>query len=312
LPLALALAVALTWILSAGQSCAASIAFDFRGLSAEEYRRIDGLALERKLVLRLVQEGFAVVAPGSGADVELRAVRTAGGLEVRATSGASSRAVTISMAEAPSPEWQLEVAHKVSELARTIAPVKRIEARPPPAPSKPKPRPTPDRAPPDGPAALESRWEIGVGAGAIWRAGGSGLLAGVHATNAFGRLRLHLDVLGTRSRGTEIEVWEAQGSAGAGVALIEGALGLDVGLAGGAVLQRFSVTNAWASDRSGTTASPAIWAPLHVRWAASHLVIKGRTAAGLARSPAHTSQGASLWSRGALRLEAVLLVAWAF
>jgi hypothetical protein len=36
LPLALALAVALTWILGAGQSYAASIAFDFRGQSAEE------------------------------------------------------------------------------------------------------------------------------------------------------------------------------------------------------------------------------------------------------------------------------------
>jgi hypothetical protein len=228
------------------------------------------------------------------------------GLELRATSGGTSRSVTIATAGAPSAEWQLEVAHKVSELARALAP-----AKPSAALAEPVPRKALD-APPAKPKALESRWELGLGAGAIWRAGGSGFLAGVSATNSLGRWRLHLDVLGTRSRGSELAVWEAQGSAGVGVALIDGVVSLDLGLAGGTVIQHFSVENPWAQDRSGTSASPAVWAPVHVRWAASHLVVTGRTALGLARAPAHTSEGATLWSRGSLRLEAILVMAWSF
>ena len=292
-------------MLAAGPGNAASIAFDLRGLSAEEYRRIDGLALERKLVLRLVQEGFAVVGAGSGADLELKAFMTAAGLELRATSYDSSRVVTISTVAAPSAEWQLEVTHKISELARALTPVKRAANQPSLEPPRPEPPKAPEKPQP------KPRWEVGLGAGAVWRAGGAGLLAGLNAANSLGRLRLHLDVLGTRSQGTDIEVWEAQGSAGVGVTLIDHGVGLEVGLAGGAVIQRFSVESQWASARGGTSASPAVWAPLYVRWATSNLSVAGRTALGLARAPAHTSEGATLWSRGSLRVEAILIVAWA-
>jgi hypothetical protein len=309
LPFALALALALTVIFGAGRGNAASIALELRGLSAEEYRQIDGLALERKLVLRLVQEGFAVVAPGTGADVEFRASMGAAGLALRATSGTTSRSVTIGMAGAPSAEWQLEVAHKVSELARALAPTKGSDAKPPaPAELVPQER---QEAPPAKPTAVEQRWELGVSAGAVFRAGGSGFLTGLRATHSLGRWRLHLDVLGTRSRGSEIVVWEAQGSAGLGMALIEGIVALDLGVAAGTLVQHFSVEGPWAHNRAGTSASPGVWLPMHVRWAAGHLVVAGRTALGLARAPTHTSQGATLWSRGSLRLEAGLVMAWA-
>jgi hypothetical protein len=306
LPFALALALALALTLSAGRSGAASIAFDLTGLSAQEYGQIDGLALERKLALRLVQEGFAVVAPGSGADVEVRAVRTPEGLEFRATSGASSRSVRLSLAEAPSAEWHLEIAHKISELARALEPAIRSAAPPREEPRRPLERS------PLAPSGSPARWEVGLAAGAVFRAGGSSPLVGVSATHSLGRLRLHLDALGTWGRETEIDVWEAQGSAGVGVVVIDGALGLDLGLAGGTVIQHFSLASPWAKDRGGTSASPALWAPAHLRWVANHLVVTGRAALGLARTPEHTSQGATLWSRGSMRLEAALVVAWAF
>jgi hypothetical protein len=307
------LAVAVAVFLCAGQGSAASIAFDPRGLSAEEYRRVGGLALERKVALRLVQEGFAVVAPGRGADVEVRAFMTSEGLVLDAFNGTDTRRVTISAAEAPSAEWHLEVSHKISELARALALTRRHAPSSAEGPPQSDGQAASKRAQTEQPAASAPapRWEIGLGAGAIFRKGGSDPLIGLRATNAIGRLRLHLDVFGNWSSGTEIDIQEAQGSAGIGMALIDGVVALDLGLAAGAVVHRFDLENRWATERNGTSVTPAIWAPLHVRWAAGHFVVSGRLAAGLARSPTHTSQGATLWARGSGRLEAMLVAGWA-
>jgi hypothetical protein len=305
--------------LGAGQSRASSVAFDLRGLSTEDYRRIDGLALERKVALRLVQEGFAVVASDREPDALVRASVVSGGLELLANGGGSSLRLTVAM-RGPPAEWQLEVAHKVSEMARTLALEARVEptrpdpgpvATPPTPPSATEPRPKPAIS--DGAAPSVARWEAGLGAGLVVREGGSDPLVGVMATSLLGRLRLNLEVLGARSDGTGIEIWEGQGSVGLGFALVEGAVGVEVGLAGGAVMQHFSVPSRWASERAGTRVSAALWAPLRARWAASRrLVLSLRPALGLSRATAHTSEGESLWSRGSLRLEVVGGLAWAF
>jgi hypothetical protein len=321
--LPLALALAFFWLLGVTQSRATSIAFDLRGLSTEDYRRIDGLGLERKVALRLVQEGFAVVASDREPDAIVRASVVPEGLELRANSGTSSLRLTVAM-DGPAAEWQLEVAHKVSEMARTLALTKRVEPEPSSAPTHeapPMPAPitsTRPRAPPaasvpEGSTRPEARWEVGLGAGVVVREGGSDPLVGVTAISSLGRLRLHLEVLGASSQGTGIEIWEGQGSAGVGFALVDGAVGVELGLAAGAVIQHFSLASRWATERAGTRASPAFWVPLYARWAASrHLVLSVRPAAGLSRSPAHASEGETLWSRGSVRLELVGALAWAF
>lgn len=319
--------VVLMSVVGAHQPPPASIAFDLRGLSVDEYHRIDGLALERKVALRLVQEGFAVVAPGAAADVEVRASMVAGGLELDAIGGGAVMRATIAIAPAAAAAWHLEVAHKISEMARALATQAHRERQPPPGaaveaarppapplgtPATPTVPAAPERAPRDGDAGRASRWEVGLGAGALWRAGGAAPLAGVTATNAYARLRLHLEVFGARSTGPGIEVWEGQGSAGLGVALVEGVVDVDVGLAAGVVGQRFSLASPWATDRTGTHASPAAWMPVYARWTSGPVVIGTRAAVGFARSLAHTAEGATLWSRGPVRLEAMATVAWAF
>ncbi len=301
----------------------ASVAFDLRGLSAAAYHAIDGLALERKVALRLVQEGFAVVAPGSGADVEVRASVTDGGglllsAAVRDDRDAPPLRSTIAAANGPAAEWHLEVAHKVSEMARVLA-ASRVATRAPTA----TPAGRSGAAAPATAATVTAetevvkpfpagrpRWEVGLGAGALWRAGGADLLAGVLATHARGRLRLHIDVLGSRSAGSGIDVSEGQGMAGVSAAVIDGPASVDVGLAAGVVVQHFSLASPWASDRAGTQAAPGLWLPLHARWAAGRLVVAGRAALGVARALDHTSEGATLWSRGSLRLESMLILAW--
>jgi hypothetical protein len=96
------------------------------------------------------------------------------------------------------------------------------------------------------------------------------------------------------------------------VAVVDGAAGIDVGLAAGAVVQRFDLDSPWATERAGTIVSPGVWAPVYARWAAGPLVFAARAAVGLARSPSHESEGATLWSRGSLRFETVLAAGWAF
>jgi hypothetical protein len=312
--------------LAPGQSNATSVAFDLRGLSTEDYRRIDGLALERKVALRLVQEGFAVVASDREPDALVEASVVPGGLELQANSGRSSLRLTVAM-RGPPAEWQLEVAHKVSEMARTLALETRVEpaTSEPRSPATPEPasirapgEPLPAKRPPklagsDGAAPPEARWEVGLGAGLVVREGGSEPLVGLMATSSQGRLRLYFELLGARSEGTGIEIWEGQGAVGLGFALIDGAVGLELGLAGGAVMQRFSVPSRWASERTGTRASAAFWAPLRARWAASkRLVLSARPALGFSPAPAHASEGENLWSRGSLRFEIVAGLAWAF
>jgi hypothetical protein len=304
--------------LAPGQSNATSVAFDLRGLSTEDYRRIDGLALERKVALRLVQEGFAVVASDREPDALVEASVVPGGLELQANSGRSSLRLTVAM-RGPPAEWQLEVAHKVSEMARTLALETRVEpAKPEPASIRAPAEPLPAKRPPklagsDGAAPPEARWEVGLGAGLVVREGGSEPLVGLMATSSQGRLRLYFELLGARSEGTGIEIWEGQGAVGLGFALIDGAVGLELGLAGGVVMQRSSVPSRWASERTGTRASAAFWAPLRARWAASkRLVLSARPALGFSPAPAHASEGENLWSRGSLRFEIVGGLAWAF
>jgi hypothetical protein len=327
---------------------AASVAFDLRALPADVYHQIDGLGLERKVALRLVQEGFAVMAPGNGADVEVRASMTDGGDMVLSAGargdGAPPLRSTIPAAKGPAAEWHLEVAHKVSEMGRVLAATARraraqaaaeaaraaaappLAPGPPPppiaaAPAAPVPRAAPaataraapaQSAPAKAPPAAEAPWEVGLGAGALWRSGGSDPLAGVLATHARGRLRLHVDVLGARSSGSGVDVWEIQGAAGVGAAVIDGPASVDVGLAAGVVAQRYSLASAWATDRAGTHATPGVWLPVRARWAAGRLVVAARAAVGLARALGHTSEGATLWSRGSLRLEAMAVLAWTF
>jgi len=324
------LAVVLALLAGAAREHVASVAFDLRGLSAAEYRRLDGLALERKVALRLVQEGFAAVAPGPGADVEVRVSMGPAGLDLSAARGGRVLQATIAVAAGATAEWHLEVAHKTAELARALlgsataaevegepaAPARASPAAAAPAAGSPPLPSAVDARPAGAPASSQqpspSPWEVGAGLGGLWRAGGADPLVGVLATNARGRLRLHLDAFGTRSTGDGIEVLEGQGAAGIGVAVLDGPLAVDVGLGGGAVIQRYSSSSAWAAAATGTRTSPAMWAPIRARWAGRHLVVAARVAAGVTRSFAHTSQGATLWSRGALRLEAMLVVGWAF
>jgi len=49
-----------------------TVAVDFAALDEAAYRRLDALTLEQRVVLRLAQEGFAVVAPKGDPEILIR------------------------------------------------------------------------------------------------------------------------------------------------------------------------------------------------------------------------------------------------
>ena len=80
------------------QTNARPVSFDLRPLAEQDYRRLDGLELERKVALRLIQEGFAVVSRDS-ASAEFRlGVRREGKFLVLESAG-----------EGPSPSQRVQL-----------------------------------------------------------------------------------------------------------------------------------------------------------------------------------------------------------
>ena len=79
---AIELLLGLGALLLGGQAAAqrATVALDLSGLDGAAYRRLDAAVLESRAVIRLVQEGFAVVGPGGQPDLTIRLLATPGSL----------------------------------------------------------------------------------------------------------------------------------------------------------------------------------------------------------------------------------------
>src|SRR5258706_5833226 len=85
------LALSLALLALAGASARAqpttTVAVDVRGLDERTYQKIDAVALEKQLVLRLVQEGFAVVSAAAKPVIVVRLVDAPRGLALVAERG---------------------------------------------------------------------------------------------------------------------------------------------------------------------------------------------------------------------------------
>jgi len=115
-----------------------SVAIDLTAIPEQDWKQLDVLSLEKRLVLRLVQDGFAVVASTASPDVRVAVTRTAAGLHLAAHSRTRDAEVDVPVGTDPTSELHLEVVQRAAELARTCAP-------PPPAIEPPPPPPPPPR-----------------------------------------------------------------------------------------------------------------------------------------------------------------------
>ncbi|WPB80957.1 hypothetical protein KYC5002_17710 [Archangium violaceum] len=294
------------------QAPAVSVSFDLRPLSSQDYRRWEGVELERKVALRLIQEGFAVVSPESPAQLRLRASRTREGLRLEATGPRQQVEQIVRMGRGSLAELHLEIAQKLSEMTRALKPE---PEPPPPRVAEPAPQTAgPVSQPPVEVASAprSSELDLSLGLGSLWRGPAVDphlLLSIRHGLGAFG-LEAEAGLGG--ARGAELTVLEAQGGAFFSYRLSASErLQLEPGVGAGVVLHTYQLAASWVSARSGTQVSPAGWARMKLRWRfTERLAAELRVALGLLRPVTHVSEGGTLWSRGGARFETGASFSW--
>lgn len=276
-----------------------SVAIDLGGLDEATYAKLDGLGLEKRLVLRLVQDGFAVVAASAQADVRLSVVSSSLGLLLNAQGRTAAAQREVAIAGDGLVELHLEVAQKMVELARACAPG--------PAPEAPKPIPEHPAAPPP-PAPIEPMFRLAAAGGVIARSGG---------TDLAGRLVLRYGsqlgvsaVLGlVPSFAQELLVLEGQFLLGPSFKLKLGAeADLEIGLVAGPTLHFFHLSHKEALEPTGVRLDLAAALPLtFAYWPAQAFGVGVRIAPGIAsQGREHRSGEQTLWSRGSVWFEAQL------
>lgn len=113
---ALACTLVLARSADAGPVAPTTVAVDLGGIDAAAFREIDGLDLERRVLVRLVEDGFATVARTAHPELTI-VIRTAGtDVEIaEVTLGLRAR---VAGAELSTEELHLAVAQQAAELAR--------------------------------------------------------------------------------------------------------------------------------------------------------------------------------------------------
>jgi hypothetical protein len=294
----------------------ASVALDLGALDGEGYRRLDALKLEERVVLRLVQEGFAVVKPAARPQILLRLTVAADRVLIEPVEPPTGQAREVALAAGPARELEhLEIAQKIVELARAaraaLRPADEGGGGPGAAAgaggaSGAAAADTAARAAP-APRAIE----IAVGGAAVIRGSETGA-----AGDALGRLDARYGApgggVGVRAGaafspasggGVDVREWTLQ--AGVGVRVPLGPrTSFEAATIGGLLVHGYALSGG-APGAAGTRTDLLASLPLvlaHFPW--TGVGVELRLAPGAAgRGRRHERDGDPLWRRGALRLE---------
>lgn len=266
-----------------------TVALDVSTVDEAAFEALDGVALEKTATVRLVQEGFAVIAPTASPDVlvsvSVNAAPRSIVLSGKGPGGTGTR--SIPWGAETQAELHLEVTQKLVELTRVVA------RAPVVAVVEPVIEPAP------------ARWHVGAGGGVLLREGGIDGL-GVALLRWGERLRFAADLGLGGSRGSGIGIIETTLTAGVAYALEFDRWHLEAAVLVGALLHVWSLD----ASTSGVRVSPLVTVPLQVSYAVTPLVSIGlRVAPGWSGAREHVSGDAVLWTRGALRLETAGVVA---
>jgi hypothetical protein len=295
-----------------------SVAVDLSALDRKSYQELDAVSLERALVVRLVQEGFAVVASNASPEVRLKLTREGRAAEL----SAGDEKVSIELDLKHLREFHLEVAQKAVQLARSAA--KALDEKkatepppaPPPAPEPPHENPKPPAEWHDVPPPPEpfNSWNVLAGAGVLFRAPGLDPRISLAARYALSRrIGLHLEAGLSPIPGAAISVYDTSLLLGAGLALINLPLvRVELGLSLGIALHTFSVADPSAVDRFDSRVDflgrPFLRAVLNP---IGGLLIWLQAGAGVSsRAREHRLLSQVLYSRGALWVDAQVGLGW--
>ena len=286
-----------------------TVAVDLTALDRKSYLELDAVTLERGVVIRLVQEGFAVVTPNASPEIRLRITRE--GRSVSLTAG--DRTAVVELDPKHVREFHLEVAQKAVELTRAAA-----AALPEPSPvaaredvTKAVAAPAPPQRPAD--TATRPSWNVLAAGGILVRAPGVDpritLAARLAVTRVVG---VHLEVGLAPVLGALLSAYDGSLLAGAGLQLTQGLFRLELGLSLGAHLHVFAVEVLGAEERLGSRVDflgrPFVRGTLNPVGA---FLVWLQVGAGLSsRAREHRLQGQLLYSRGALWVDVQLGVGW--
>ncbi len=120
-----------------------TVAVDFSQLPEATWTELEVLTLEKKVLVRLVQEGFAVMAKDAGAVVRLSVSRRENTLVLTALSRAHEETSEVPLGAESIGELHLELAQRLTLLAQRCAPTAEeapVKAAAPPAPTPPPAR----------------------------------------------------------------------------------------------------------------------------------------------------------------------------
>jgi hypothetical protein len=289
----------LGWLLASSamaqpRSGLVTVAVDMTQLDAASFARVDGVGLEKRILLRLVQDGFAVVRPEQGPDVLVSVQAKGPDLMLEARTQQGVKVARVAAVDLPFGELHLELTQRlVALLHAVLAPV-------PTAAPIPTVTPTPT-----------DEWALNLGAQVLIRSGGVDPLIELNAgAAAVGPLWLELAGAWSTSRGTDLRVHEWQLAAGASCRFklgdaMYGSMGLQVG----ALAHDYHFSAPAAARTRGTRVDTLFLLPLRLtttfgsRWQIGLQVTPG--AANHSRG--HQTSEGFVWRRGALRLQTGLI-----
>ncbi|MBX5482091.1 MAG: hypothetical protein IRZ16_09685 [Myxococcaceae bacterium] len=318
-PLVLAFAAIATLPVHAAEAPARpepiTVSVDLRALSPQTSERIDALTLESRVVLRLIEEGFAVAASWSEPDVRVRLEEADGAVTLTAVGGGEEERGKVTLGAGTARELQLEIAQKIVDLCRgRVEAVEhaRQKARAPGPLRKPPPPPEIEvPAPPPEPLFVD----LSVGAGALWR--GYGVDPQVSASIALmtrQKAGMALLLAYDRPISPDLDLHEFQIAAGPKVGLLRSKwIDVDVGLAAGVVAHAFEYKRPATGTKSGTVLDFVGLVPMSVRWKLGRWFRIGLDLTpGYGARVIHQLDGQPLFQRGDARLETSLAAAVAF
>jgi hypothetical protein len=304
-----------------------SVALDLTGFSAENHRRYNALGLERIILQRLVEEGFAAVPVSGSSDVRVRI--TVEGQNVVLEGKSQQSTVTRTIQAGPHSKLHfvhLEVAQKVIEVARLAL---RAAAEQAPAPVEETPVAAPEPLPVSLPPVLrtpqvsplpavvqeEPSGVLSVGVGALARPGGIDPQArlGFRWESTKWVPLIELSLAPSFASGLRVLDWELQVGVLRQLVRTSSAV-VAVGVLLGGGLHQFWLTENDREPGSGVvpnaTANGIVqldWQP----WKSSRLWVRVGGGASLVE-PVHAFDGQVVWRRGLATAHLGIGAAWTF
>jgi hypothetical protein len=279
-----------------------TVAVDMTRLDAASFAHVDGLGLEKRILLRLVEDGFAVVRPeqGPNAVVSVRADGAELVLEARALQ--SVQVARVAIENLRHAELHLELTQRLVALlyAALAPPVQAAAPAHPPLAAEPRP-----------PVATPA-WELRTSAQVLVRSHAADPLLGLAASTAVvDAAWLDVDGAWSTSGGKDLSVNEWQLAAGASYrrTLGENLYG-SVGLQAGALAHHYEFSAASATQPRGTRFDTLYLLPLRLtRTFGSRWQIGLQVTPGVAnRGRGHETSAGFVWKRSAWRVQSGITV----